>query len=224
MSGSSKDEASTGTGGCAAAFPSHRAFAAVWEWATRHESKAERRLRRAAAAKVQGRVLELGVGVGGNWPYLATDLDYVGIEPDRYMLRRARKRAAAMGRRLTVEQARAEELPFEDESFDTVLVTLTFCTVQDPQRAFAEARRVLKPGGRMVFVEHVRPKGRPAGWLFDWITPFWRRVGAGCHPNRRTEEAISAAGLQIEAIERERVNGLPMIAGTARRPGRHSGD
>lgn len=161
-------------------------------------------------------MLELGIGVGGNWPYLATDLDYVGIEPDLYMLRRARKRAAAMGRRLTVEQARAEELPFDDESFDTVLATLTFCTVQDPQRALAEARRVLTPGGRLVFVEHVRPKGRLAGRLFDWITPFWRRVGAGCHPNRRTEEAISAAGLEIEAIERERVNGLPMIAGTAR--------
>lgn len=218
MSGTSQsDEASKGARGRPSGFPAHRAFAAFWEWATKRESKAERELRRVAGAKVSGRVLELGVGVGANWPYLPPELAYVGIEPDPYMLRRARKRAAATGRQLTVEQARAEELPFEDESFDTVLVTLTLCTVEDPQRALSEAQRVLKPGGSLIFAEHVRPEGRLAARVFDAITPLWRRVGAGCHPNRRTEQAILAAGLQIEAIERLRVNGLPMITGTARK-------
>lgn len=216
MSGTSQsDEASKGARGRPSAFPEHRAFAAFWEWATKRESKAERELRRAASAKVSGRVLELGVGVGANWPCLPPELAYVGIEPDPYMLRRARKRAAAMGRELTLKQARAEQLPFEDESFDTVLVTLTLCTVEDPVRALTEARRVMKPGGSLVFAEHVRPQGRLAGRLFDVLTPLWRRVGAGCHPNRRTEQTILAAGLQIEAVERQRVNGLPMIAGTA---------
>lgn len=218
MSGTSQsDEASVGARGRPSGFPAHRGFAAFWEWETKHESKAERKLRRAAVAKLSGRVLELGVGVGANWPYLPADLDYLGIEPDPHMLRRARKRAAAMGHRFTVEQARAEALPFEDESFDTVLVTLTLCTVDDPQRALSEAQRVLKPGGSLIFAEHVRPEGRLAASVFDAITPLWRRVGAGCHPNRRTEQAISAAGLQIEAIERLRVNGLPMITGTARK-------
>lgn len=212
---SRRDKAVKGAGGRPSGFPAHRAFAAFWEWATKRESKAERELRRAASAKVSGRVLELGVGVGANWPYLSPELAYAGIEPDPYMLRRARKRAAVMGRELALKQARAEELPFEDESFDTVLVTLTLCTVEDPVRALTEARRVLKPGGSLVFVEHVRPEGRLAGRLFDALTPPWRRVAAGCHPNRRTEQVIRAAGLQIEAIERRRVNGLPMIAGTA---------
>jgi ubiquinone/menaquinone biosynthesis C-methylase UbiE len=199
-------------------FKGHRGFAAVWELATKHESKAEQQLRRQAAAAVSGRILELGVGVGANWTYLAGDVDYVGIEPDRYMLTRARKRAAALGRKLTVEQARAEELPFEDNSFDTVLVTLTLCTVQEPARALAEARRVLKPGGAVVFVEHVRPESKVGAWLTDRITPVWRRAFAGCHPNRQTATALLDAGFQIDTMERRRVNGLPMIAGIARKP------
>jgi ubiquinone/menaquinone biosynthesis C-methylase UbiE len=123
-----------------------------------------------------------------------------------------------MGREMTLKQARAEELPFEDESFDTVLVTLTLCTAQDPARALSEARRVLRPGGNLVFVEHVRAQGEASGWLFDRVTPIWRRVGAGCHPNRRTAEAIAAAGLKIESMDQRRVNGLPMIAGPRGRP------
>lgn len=206
-----------GSGGTS--FPAHRAFARFWDWATRHESKAERRLRRQAAARAAGRVLELGAGVGANWQYLSPELDYVGIEPDPYMLRRARRRARELARPVELRQARAEALPFEDESFDTVLVTLTLCSVEDPALALAEARRVLKPGGSLIFVEHVRPEGRFKGWLFDRVTPLWSRVGGGCHPNRRSGETIAASGLQVEAMQLAGVNGLPMIAGVARKPG-----
>ena len=198
--------------------PSHRAFAAVWDFATRHESKAERELRRTAAGGVSGRVLELGVGVGANWEYLPEGTDYVGIEPDPHMLQRARRRAESTGRRVQLEQARAEALPFENGSFDTVLVTLTLCTVQNPGQVLAEVVRVLKPGGQLVLVEHVRPDGKKAGWLFDRITPAWRRASGGCHPNRRTSEVLSASGLEVVSLERRRVNGLPMISGIARRP------
>lgn len=158
------------------------------------------------------------MGVGGNWRHLPPGVDYFGIEPDSNMLGRAQKRAAALGRTIRLEQARAEHLPFGDESFDTVPVTLTLCTVQDPRRALSEVRRVLKPGGKLVFGEHVRPQGRLAGGLSDRVTPLWRRVGAGCHPNRQSAEDISAAGLAIDSIERHRVNGLPMIVGNARKP------
>ena len=163
-------------------------------------------------------ILELGVGVGANWDYLPRTADYVGIEPDEAMLLRAQRRAQTLGRAMPVEQARAEELPFDDAQFDTVLVTLTLCSVQEPARALAEAKRVLKPGGSLVFVEHVRPKGRVGGWLADRMTPAWRRIGAGCHPNRNTAEAIAAAGFQIEAIDQVSLHALPMIAGIARKP------
>jgi ubiquinone/menaquinone biosynthesis C-methylase UbiE len=194
----------------------HRGFAACWDWATKHESKIERGLRRDAGAKTRGRVLELGVGVGANWPYLAEDLDYVGIEPDSYMLQRAHSRAEAAGQPRKIEQAAAEQLPFDDASFDTVLVTLTLCTVQDPARALAEAKRVLRPGGQLVFVEHVRPENTLGAWLIDRITPLWHRAFAGCHPNRRTAQALAEAGFEIEGLERRVVNGPPMISGTAR--------
>lgn len=196
----------------------HATFAAFWDWATKHEAKAERRLRREAARKVAGRVLEFGAGVGANWPYLSSDIDYVGIEPDPYMLGRARKRAASLGREFTLERARAEELPFDNESFDTVLVTFTLCSVQDPARALSEAYRVLKPGGALVFVEHVRPSGQLGGRVADAITPAWSRIAAGCHPNRGTGTTIAAAGLEIQEMTRQRVHGLPVIAGTALKP------
>ena len=196
----------------------HAAFAAVWDWATKHESRPERRLRREAAGKVGGRILELGAGVGANWPYLRDDTDYTGIEPDPHMLERARKRAVSLGREFALEPARAEQLPFDRETFDTVLVTLTLCSVQDPAKALSEAYRVLKPGGALVFVEHVRPEGQLSGRLADVITPAWSRIAGGCHPNRRTGLTIAAAGLEIQEMTRQRVNGLPMIAGTALKP------
>lgn len=199
-------------------FSGHRRFAAFWDWATRHEDKTTRALRRKATAGAHGRVLELGVGVGANWPYLPSGIEYVGIEPDPYMLARARQRAARLRSEFELHEARAEQLPFDDRCFDVVLVTLTLCTVQDVSLALAEARRVLKPGGELVFVEHVRPEGRLTGWFSDRITPLWRRVGAGCNPNRVTARAIPEAGLEVIAMERRRVNGLPMIVGSARKP------
>lgn len=199
-----------------AEFGGHRRFAAFWDWAVRHEGKQERAMRRKAAASARGRVLELGVGVGANWSYLPAGLEYVGIEPDPHMLQRARSHAAGAGRDMRLEQARAEELPFEDASFDSVLVTLTLCTVDDPARALSEARRVLKRDGVLTFFEHVRPEGRVQGRLMDMITPLWRRVGAGCHPNRNTVAVISDVGFEVENMVRRRINGLPMVVGTAR--------
>lgn len=197
-------------------FGGHRRFAAFWDWTVRHEGKQERAMRRKAAASVRGRILELGVGVGANWPYLPGGVEYVGIEPDPYMLQRARSHEAKAGGDMRLEQARAEALPFEDESFDSVLVTLTLCTVEDPARALSEARRVLKRDGVLTFFEHVRPEGRVQGRLMDMVTPLWRRIGAGCHPNRNTVAAIRDAGFEVENVVQRRINGLPMVVGSAR--------
>lgn len=199
-------------------FKGHRGFAALWDWMTRHESRSERAMRRTACSSVRGRVLELGVGVGANWPYLPQGIVYAGIEPDRYMIRRARERLSVLGPGAALCQSPAERLPFADGSFDAVLATLVLCTVQDPATALAEVRRVLAPGGLFVFAEHVRPSGRVTGRLADGVTPAWRRVAAGCHPNRETESAIRSAGLLVGTLSRRRIGGLPMIAGIARKP------
>jgi ubiquinone/menaquinone biosynthesis C-methylase UbiE len=182
------------------------------------ENKRVKRMRRDVTGGARGRVLEVGVGVGANWPYLSEGIDYTGVEPDPYMIERANRHAAEAGKPREVLKAPAEALPFPDDEFDTVIVTLTLCTVSDPQQALSEVRRVLKPGGELRFAEHVRPAGRLAGRLSDLITPAWRRIGAGCHPNRRTADAIRAAGFEMVEFQKWREGLVPMIAGVARSP------
>lgn len=197
----------------------HKRFAAFWDWAVRHENEAGHAARREVAGGARGRVLELGVGVGANWPYLAEGIDYSGIEPDAYMLERARKHAAESSKTYDLRQAPAEALPFDDASFDTVIVTLTLCTVQDVPGALAEARRVLKPGGELRFGEHVRADGRVGAWVQDRLTPAWRKLGAGCHLNRPAADWIRDAGFEITELRRWRQAFMPMVTGVARTPG-----
>lgn len=131
------------------------------------------------------------------------------------MIARARRHAKELGREVELHQVAAEKLPFPDHSFETVFTTLTFCTIEDVPQALAEVRRVLKPGGEFRFWEHVRPRGRDGGRAFDLITPIWRRVGAGCYPNRDTAAAIARAGFDVGELERERMGPLPTIRGVA---------
>lgn len=197
----------------------HRRFAAFWDWAVRHENTATHAARREVAGGAEGRVLELGVGVGANWQYLPEGIEYSGIEPDPFMVERARRHAAEIGRTYDLRLAAAEALPFDDATFDTVIATLTLCTVQDVERSLSEARRVLKPGGELRFAEHVRANGRAGGWLQDRFTPAWKRLGAGCHLNRATADAVRAAGFEITELRQWRQAIMPMITGVARAPG-----
>jgi ubiquinone/menaquinone biosynthesis C-methylase UbiE len=194
-------------------FRGHRGFAWAWDRLVRLEDAREREMRRFVAGGASGRVLEIGYGVGTNWDYLPDGVDYTGIEPDPYMRGRAERNLA--GSRLSLLSARAEALPFAEDSFDTVFTTLTLCSVQRPRRALAEVRRVLHPGAQFRFFEHVRPPGRIRGRIFDAFTPGWKRIGGGCHPNRRTVQAISAAGFEI--VERHDFSRgpIPMVAGVA---------
>jgi ubiquinone/menaquinone biosynthesis C-methylase UbiE len=196
----------------------NRRFAAFWDWAVRHEGRRERKARERVMSGATGRVLELGAGVGANWPYIPEGAEYSGIDPDPFMLERARRHAAEASKSYDLIEAPAEALPFPDGTFDTVVVTLTFCSVDDVPRALSEARRVLKQGGTLRFWEHVRPRNPVAGKLFDLITPGWKRVGAGCHPNRRTEEAIQQAGFTMTEVRHTKVGGfMPAILGVATR-------
>ena len=177
-------------------------------------------------AGARGRVLELGAGTGLNLGHY--DASAVGelvlTEPEEPMLRRLVPRASANEPRARAVAARAEELPFADASFDTVVSTLTLCTVEDLPVALAEARRVLTPGGRLLFLEHVRSADERSARRQDRITPLWRRIAHGCHPNRDTLVAIEAAGFDVERVEHGRFPKAPsvaepLIAGSAIKPG-----
>lgn len=148
--------------------------------------------RRALLAAASGRVLEIGAGTGLNLPFYPDGADVVLTEPDPPMAKRLEQRGG------TVVPATAEALPFDDASFDTVVSTLVLCTVADPARSIGELRRVLRPGGRLLFIEHVRGDDRLARWQ-DRLNRPWRHVGNGCNANRDTLAALREGGFAVEA-------------------------
>jgi len=174
-------------------------------------------------AELRGDVLEVGAGTGLNLPrYRSADL-LVALEPHRTYSRRLRARAGAAHVPVEVVAGTAEELPFADESFDNVVTTLSLCSVGDLDVALAEIRRVLRPGGALHFLEHVRGEGATARWQ-DRLTPIQRRIADGCHLNRDTAAAILQAGFEITELERFAMPAgasviRPAIQGTALRPG-----
>jgi ubiquinone/menaquinone biosynthesis C-methylase UbiE len=161
---------------------------------------AERRRRVLGGAR--GRVLEVGVGTGANLEHYPDGVELHGIDISAQMLRRARDRAERTGRSVTLEHADAEALPFADASFDTVTATCVFCSVGDPVRGLQEVGRVVKPEGRVLLLEHVRPENPVLGKLFDLLTPITRRL-VGPEINRRTENNVRRAGLEIIQVRRE---------------------
>jgi ubiquinone/menaquinone biosynthesis C-methylase UbiE len=187
-------------------------------------SRVERELgpkRARVLAHARGRVLEIGGGTGFNLAHypLAVD-EVVFTEPSPAMRERAGRRARELGRPVQVTEASAERLPFGDGEFDTVVSTLVLCTVGDQERALAEIRRVLKPGGSLLFLEHVRSDDpRRARWQ-DRLERPWGVMAMGCHPNRPTLERIEAAGFAVEELERGELPKSapivrPMISGVA---------
>jgi ubiquinone/menaquinone biosynthesis C-methylase UbiE len=127
------------------------------------------------------------------------------------MLRRARRRAAELRREVTLVEAPAEALPFEDGSFDTVVSLAVLCTVDDPSRVLQEIPRVLRPGGRFVFLEHVRSSDPKLAQWQDRLERPWGWIAGGCHPNRRTLEAIERAGFEVVELEREDLPDIPRL-------------
>lgn len=170
-------------------------------------------LRAQLGSQVRGRTLELGAGTGLNLPhYLAHADEVVLTEPEEKMARLAERRARGMKRAISVVRAPAEQLPFADGSFDTVLATLVLCTVDDPGLALAEIRRVLAPGGAFLFVEHVRAEsGSSLERWQDRLHGPWHWFAYGCDCNLPTEDLIVQGGFRIESIERDRWRGMPRI-------------
>lgn len=168
------------------------------------EALGGRKRRSRLLARARGRTLEVGIGTGRNLGLYAPVVELAGIDISPKMLERARAHAATLGRPVMLEVGDAEQLPFATDSFDTVAATCVFCSVDDPIQGLREMRRVVRPDGRVLLLEHVRPRGRLLGWLADRLTPLTRRF-MGPEINRRTEEHVQAAGLVIEEVRREGV-------------------
>jgi SAM-dependent methyltransferase len=181
-------------------------------------------MRREVLATAKGRALELGAGTGANLAlYPPAVQELVLAEPSPHMTKQLRRKLAESGREATVVEAPAERLPFEDSSFDTAVFTLVLCTVPDPAAALAEAARVLRPGGRLLFVEHVRAREPGLARWQDRLERPWRFCADGCHCNRDTVATIEASPLTLEHVERDQMPKAPpiikpLIKGYARLP------
>lgn len=199
----------------------HRVFAAVYDRMSgpmEREILGERRQR--LLGEVTGRVLDIGAGTGANLPHLRRAERIVAAEPDAAMRLKLNRRLDRAPVPVEVSAASAEDLPFDDSTFDAVVFTLVLCTVSDPVKALSQARRVLRPGGRIVVLEHVRGSGKLARWQ-DRLAPVWSYFGAGCRPNRDTRATIEGAGFTFDEVRESEpfprwVLTRTMLEGTAR--------
>jgi SAM-dependent methyltransferase len=156
------------------------------------------RWRRWLVSSAAGRVLDVGCGTGRNLPLYPGGVHVIGLEPSAAALARARGRAPDV----PLVQGDAQALPFRTGAFDTVVSGLVFCSVPDPARGLAEVKRVLRSGGTLRMLEHVRALGGLKALVQDRCQPLWTRLSGGCHWNRDTERTVEAAGFHIDAATR----------------------
>lgn len=197
-----------------AADEGHPWLAAMLDWAMRPLYPA----RRLVVPEARGRVLEVGVGTGLNLGLYGDVTELIAVDPDPHMLARAEPRAAALPFPAHLHRAGAERLPCDDASIDTAVATFVLCTIPDPASALREIRRVLRPGGRLLFVEHARSPQPSLAAVQDALTPLWKRIGGGCHLNRPAVDLVRASGLRLEtsmAVWRDRWTLMPVYRGVA---------
>lgn len=188
----------------------HRVFAALYDPLTRPAEHRLRPHREWLADGLSGHVLDLGCGTGAMLPYLCgRDLDLHAVEPDPHMRKRAKRRAAELGCSIEIRAGEAESIPYPDDRFDAVVVSLVLCSVSDVEASVEEIARVLKPDGECRFLEHVRAEGRRAR-LQEVLTPCWRRVAGGCRLDRDTPASfVSRPDLRVETLQRVPIGMTP---------------
>jgi ubiquinone/menaquinone biosynthesis C-methylase UbiE len=173
-------------------------------------------------AHAEGTVVEIGAGTGLNFRHYSAGLEVVSTEPDPHMLKAARRATRRARARLTLRQALAASLPLPDASADTVVSTLVLCSVPDQSAVLAEVKRVLRPGGKLLLLEHVRATDPALARQQDRREHTQVRFAGGCHPNRDTLGALVAAGFDTEAVDQVALPGMsitrPGISGVARKP------
>ena len=198
-------------------------FAAVYERMNHNAQEAGMRARRRELiSEAAGYTLEIGAGTGLNVEHYGPQVErLVMTEPERHMARRLRARLGQSGR--DAEVVETARLPFASASFDTVVATLVLCTIPDPAQTLEQVHRVLRPGGRLLFLEHVRSVDPRIARRQEIMRPIHGFFGRGCRPDRATLETLMASPLIVERAVRERVPGVPstvreFIVGVARRP------
>lgn len=172
-------------------------------------------LRRQVVPLARGEVFEIGCGGGYNQALYNRDAitHFAGIDPNASLLDAARARAEDMGWQADIRQGKGEDIPFDDDSFDTVVCTYTLCSVDDQAKVLSELRRVLKPGGQLLYLEHGHaPDPGPAKWQ-KRIEPVWKKLMGNCHLTREIGRAIEAAGFEVEPIGHLYFDKAPKWAG-----------
>lgn len=178
----------------------------LFAWEMAHltaEYEAAMRDRKAALfANLKGTVLEIGPGTGANLSYYPQEIHWIGIEPNPFMHDYLRDKAQTLGLTLDLRQGTAEDLGLADDSVDAVVSTLVLCSVPNLAQTLEEIRRVLKPGGRFLFVEHVAaPQGTWLRRMQQGMRPLWQALADGCHPDRDTGKALKAVGFREVSYE-----------------------
>ncbi|HEV7399605.1 MAG TPA: class I SAM-dependent methyltransferase [Solirubrobacterales bacterium] len=196
-----------------------RGFAAIYDRGLKAtEDAGLRQMRRETLGQARGRTLDIGAGTGVNaglFPPAVSEL--VLVEPDPHMFKKLQVKLEGSGEGVSSIEAPAEQLPFADGSADTVVFTLVLCTVPDPAAALAEAARVLRPGGKLLFVEHVRSQHPDLARWQDRLEKPWRFLADGCHCNRDTVATIEASPFELEQVEHDRLpKAAPIVRPLAR--------
>jgi ubiquinone/menaquinone biosynthesis C-methylase UbiE len=168
-----------------------------------------------------GRVLEIGIGSGFNLPFYSRDVEHlIGLDPSPKLLSMARRNLRPNTPSVELVEGSAEAIPLESNSVDTVVTTWTLCSIPDAARALREMHRVLRPTGRLLFIEHGRAPEANVRWWQDRLTPAWKRIGGGCHLNRAIQTLIEDAAFRFDRFETGYMRGPKpltfMYEGTAR--------